>query len=87
MKKRVFILLSALVLSACENEVGTAPWCQEMRDKPKSEWSAQSALDFTKYCLLQSEIGSQAWCDDMQAKPKGDWTANEATSYAKYCLF
>ncbi|MGC9422406.1 MULTISPECIES: DUF3012 domain-containing protein [Vibrio] len=87
MKKQVLILLSTLALSACENEVGTASWCQDMRDKPKSEWSAQGALDFTKHCLLQSEIGSQAWCEDMQLKPKGDWTANEATSYAKHCIF
>ncbi len=87
MKKLALLLLSTLALTACESEVGTSSWCQEMREKPKSEWSAQGAVDFAKHCVLQTEVGSQEWCEDMQEKPKGDWTANQATSYAKHCIF
>ncbi|POB65336.1 hypothetical protein CRN59_37165, partial [Vibrio vulnificus] len=61
-------------------------WCNDMRDKPKSEWNGQNTLDFAKNCLLNNEIGSKSWCEDMDEKSKGDWTAKEATSYAKYCV-
>ncbi|HAV6897166.1 TPA: DUF3012 domain-containing protein [Vibrio vulnificus] len=78
-------MLSVLALSAC-SEVGSESWCNDMRDKPKSEWNGQNTLDFAKHCLLNNEIGSKSWCEDMDEKSKGDWTAKEATSYAKYCV-
>ncbi|EJE8545730.1 DUF3012 domain-containing protein [Vibrio vulnificus] len=83
MRTTLLALLSVLTLSAC-SEVGSESWCNDMRDKPKSEWNGQNTLDFAKHCLLNNEIGSKSWCEDMDEKSKGDWTAKEATSYAKY---
>ncbi|EGQ8078479.1 DUF3012 domain-containing protein [Vibrio vulnificus] len=85
MRTTLLALLSVLTLSAC-SEVGSESWCNDMRDKPKSEWNGQNTLDFAKHCLLNNEIGSKGWCEDMDEKSKGDWTAKEATSYAKYCV-
>ncbi|ELK2252759.1 DUF3012 domain-containing protein [Vibrio vulnificus] len=85
MRTTLLALLSVLALSAC-SEVGSESWCNDMRDKPKSEWNGQNTLDFAKHCLLNNEIGSRSWCEDMDEKSKGDWTAKEATSYAKYCV-
>ncbi|MBE3660422.1 hypothetical protein BOO91_05640 [Vibrio navarrensis] len=85
MKTTLLALLSLLTLSAC-TEVGSKSWCDEMREKPKSEWNTQNTLEFAKHCLLNNEVGSQSWCEDMDEKSKGDWTAKEATSYAKYCV-
>ncbi|MEJ3630144.1 DUF3012 domain-containing protein [Vibrio vulnificus] len=85
MRITLLALLSVLALSAC-SEVGSESWCNDMRDKPKSEWNGQNTLDFAKHCLLNNEIGSKSWCEDMDEKSKGDWTAKEATSYAKYCV-
>ncbi|EGR0106919.1 DUF3012 domain-containing protein [Vibrio vulnificus] len=85
MRTTLLALLSVFALSAC-SEVGSESWCNDMRDKPKSEWNGQNTLDFAKHCLLNNEIGSKSWCEDMDEKSKGDWTAKEATSYAKYCV-
>ncbi|EIV1774417.1 DUF3012 domain-containing protein [Vibrio vulnificus] len=85
MRTTLLALLSVLTLSAC-SEVGSESWCNDMRDKPKSEWNGQNTLDFAKHCLLNNEIGSKSWCEDMDEKSKGDSTAKEATSYAKYCV-
>ncbi|WP_045594613.1 DUF3012 domain-containing protein [Vibrio vulnificus] len=85
MRTTLLALLSVLTLSAC-SEVGSESWCNDMRDKPKSEWNGQNTLDFAKHCLLNNEIGSKSWCEDMDEKSKSDWTAKEATSYAKYCV-
>ena len=86
LKRSAFVLLSVLALSACQDEVGSQSWCQDMREKPKTEWSSQNAVDYAKNCLLNDEVGSEQWCKDMDEKPKGDWTANQATSYAKHCV-
>lgn len=86
MKRKVFVLAAAIALSACQEEIGTQQWCDNMQDKPKSEWNAQGALDFAKHCVFQNTVGSEAWCKDLADKPKGEWTANEATSYAKHCI-
>ncbi|CAH8220459.1 DUF3012 domain-containing protein [Vibrio aestuarianus] len=86
MKKIALVLVSLISLAAC-SDVGSESWCNEMKEKPKNEWSAQSAVDYAKFCIFQSQIGSTAWCKDMEDKPKGDWTANEAGDFAKHCIF
>lgn len=86
MKKLVMLLLASAALTACSDEVGTESWCNDMRDKPKTEWTTESAMDFAKHCVLQDGVGSEQWCKDLK-KPKGDWTANEASSYTKHCIF
>ncbi|MDF2152596.1 DUF3012 domain-containing protein [Vibrio sp. CAU 1672] len=85
--KKLVMLLVGLTLTACQSEVGTESWCDQMRSTPKGEWTAENAVDFAQYCILQNSVGSEQWCEDMQEKPKGDWTANEAASYTKHCIF
>ena len=51
---RVLVLLSLVVLiSACSPKVGSEEWCQDMKDKPKKEWTAEEAKDFAKHCIFQ----------------------------------
>lgn len=38
MKNTLLVIMSALTLSAC-SEVGSKAWCEDMREKPKSEWN------------------------------------------------
>ncbi len=86
MKKIAFMLFALVTLSACEDEVGTQSWCDEMDSTPKTEWNAQGAVDYAKHCVLLDAVGSQAWCEQLENKPKADWSTNDATSYAKYCI-
>ncbi|MFW1678672.1 DUF3012 domain-containing protein [Pontibacter sp. JAM-7] len=56
MKRLLSILcLSTLVLglAACSAEVGSPEWCAEMKEKPKGEWTANEAAEFTKSCIFQ----------------------------------
>lgn len=41
-----------LALSACSPEVGSKEWCEDMKEKPKGDWSANEAADFAKHCVL-----------------------------------
>jgi hypothetical protein len=54
--RRFAILVLALIaiggLSACSPEVGSKEWCEDMKEKPKGDWSANEAADFAKHCVL-----------------------------------
>ena len=58
---RIFTVLLRLVLVAacllwlggCSPDVGSDKWCAEMKEKPKKDWTAQEAADYTKYCVLK----------------------------------
>ena len=43
----------ALMLSGCPAKVGSERWCQNMRDKPKTDWSTNEAVDFAKHCIIK----------------------------------
>ena len=42
----------AAMASACSPEVGSKEWCEELKAKPKGDWSANEAMDFTKHCIF-----------------------------------
>jgi len=42
----------AIWLVACAPEVGSERWCENMREKPRGDWSANEALDFARHCVL-----------------------------------
>jgi hypothetical protein len=33
-------------------EVGTPTWCEEIKSKPKSDWTSNDAIQFTKVCVF-----------------------------------
>lgn len=85
--RRVLIIGSMLLLSACSVEPGSEKWCEQKKEQAKSEWTSSDAMTFASNCLLESStIGSDEWCEDLSDKPKGEWSANETTSYAKHCI-
>ncbi|MCI5121104.1 MAG: DUF3012 domain-containing protein [Candidatus Electrothrix sp. AUS4] len=43
----------AIMLSGCPAQVGSERWCQNMRDKPKADWTASEAVDFAKHCIIK----------------------------------
>jgi len=47
------ITLIALPLSACAPEIGSERWCNNLKEKPKSDWSMNEAANFTKHCLFK----------------------------------
>ncbi|WP_428774659.1 DUF3012 domain-containing protein [Vibrio sp.] len=51
MKKLTLLFLMISALAAC-TEVGSEEWCQDMKDKPKGDWTANEASDFTKHCIF-----------------------------------
>lgn len=46
-----FGLLLTLV-TACAPEVGSKEWCEKMDQKPKGEWTANEASEYTKSCIF-----------------------------------
>ena len=44
--------LAIVSLQGCSPEVGSKEWCAELKEKPKGDWSANEAKDFTKNCIF-----------------------------------
>lgn len=87
MRRIALIAFTALLLTACEPEPGTAKWCAAMDEKPKSEWSFDEGKTYASRCVLDSRtIGSEEWCKKLEEKDKEDWTAGEAKDYAQHCV-
>tara|TARA_Y100001960_G_C14678837_1_gene829982 strand:- start:97 stop:255 length:159 start_codon:yes stop_codon:yes gene_type:complete len=51
MKKLTALIFLAMSLTAC-TEVGSEAWCNDLKEKPKGDWSANEAKDFAKHCIL-----------------------------------
>lgn len=54
MKKVGLLLACCALLTACAPEVGSKGWCEDMKEKPKGDWSANEASDFAKHCVFTS---------------------------------
>jgi len=53
--KQMFMLVCAIAglgLTGCAPEVGSEDWCKAMKEKPKGEWTANEAKDYTKHCIF-----------------------------------
>ena len=55
MKKFISILVTCFTISACAPEVGSKSWCEALDEKPKGDWTATEAKDYTKHCLFSSD--------------------------------
>ena len=87
MKKTIAVLGLLVLITACAPEPGSMHWCDAMDDKPKSGWSLDDGMTYTKHCLIDDlAIGSDKWCEKLDKKPKGEWEVDEAASYARYCV-
>ena len=54
---RGLVLLTAALLVACTPEVGSKRWCEQLKEKPKGDWSANEAADYAKHCLFSGGEG------------------------------
>ena len=50
----VLIALSVVALSiSCTPKIGSDEWCEDMKEKPKKDWTASEAVDYTKHCVFK----------------------------------
>jgi hypothetical protein len=43
----------ALAAAGCSPDVGSEGWCKQMKEKPKGDWTASEAADYSKHCLFK----------------------------------
>jgi hypothetical protein len=46
------LVLLGLLIGGCAPEVGSKEWCEQIDGKPKGEWTANEASEYTKNCLF-----------------------------------
>ncbi len=50
----IFALFIALSFSGCSAEPGSKAWCDAIKEKPKSEWTADDLGTYAKHCVLNN---------------------------------
>ena len=53
MKRITSIFVTLILLSACSPAIGTKAWCESLEEKPKGDWTANEAKDYTKHCIFK----------------------------------
>lgn len=53
MKKIIILITACWLMSACSPEVGSEKWCEDIKKKPKGEWTANEAKDYAKHCIFK----------------------------------
>jgi len=51
MKQFFMLLVAALSTTSCA-KIGSDAWCENLEERPKGDWTANEAGDYTKYCLI-----------------------------------
>ena len=51
--KLLWVAAIVLVLAGCSPEVGSDAWCEDMKEKPKKDWTASELKDYTKHCIFR----------------------------------
>lgn len=52
MPKLLVAFAALFILSACEAEVGSKEWCDEIKQKDKGDGTASQAAGFAKHCVF-----------------------------------
>ena len=50
--KFLLVLVAVSGVAACSPAVGSKEWCDAMKKKEKTQWTAQEVADFAKHCVL-----------------------------------
>jgi hypothetical protein len=52
--KICLVLVTVVFFGAgCAPEVGSEAWCNKMAEKPKGDWTANEAKEYTKNCIFK----------------------------------
>jgi hypothetical protein len=42
-----------VMLAGCSPDVGSDKWCEDMKEKPKGDWTASETADYAKHCIIR----------------------------------
>ena len=49
----VLVAMGSLMFIGGCSPVGSEAWCEDLKEKPKGEWTANEAGDFAKHCVFK----------------------------------
>ena len=47
------VSLMVFLVAGCSPEVGSDDWCEDMKEKPKKDWTASETADYAKHCIFK----------------------------------
>lgn len=57
MRRAAILGFAVMIVLAggCAPDMGSDAWCDDMKEKPKGDWSANEATDYAKHCLFEDD--------------------------------
>ena len=55
MRYRLAALLFLPLLAACEPEVGSEAWCENLDEKEKAQWTLEETGNYARHCVIKVE--------------------------------
>ncbi|NQY34600.1 MAG: DUF3012 domain-containing protein [Alteromonadaceae bacterium] len=52
MKKAVSLFILVAFIMGCAPEIGSKEWCENLKEKPKGDWTMTEMKDYTKHCIF-----------------------------------
>lgn len=53
MNKTIAFALLAFFIVGCSAEIGSEKWCDNLKEKPKGDWTTNEMTDYTKHCIFK----------------------------------
>lgn len=53
MKKLLSLAILSFVIIGCAPEIGSEEWCENLKEKPKGDWTTNEMADYTKHCIFK----------------------------------
>lgn len=47
------VTASLIFIGGCSHEVGSEAWCEDMKEKPRGDWTANEAGNFARHCVIK----------------------------------
>ncbi|XOV78240.1 MAG: DUF3012 domain-containing protein [Aestuariibacter sp.] len=52
MRRILLAMLLSIFAVACAPKIGSKEWCEDMKEKPKGDWTASEAGAYAKHCIF-----------------------------------
>ena len=47
------VAVALITLTGCAPKVGSEAWCEQLKEKPKGDWTLNEGKDYSKHCLFK----------------------------------
>ena len=51
-KSDLILSIISIFIVSCSADIGSEEWCEELKEKPKDNWTANELTHYAKHCIF-----------------------------------